>query len=97
MVGLEIHCGLPTMCFQELSGQLAKVARMLECPINPSLLIIKSCQLINAHMHISVFICEAMLYGSEAWVEKADQIRRLELFHNHCERGFPDIEGPPFL
>ena len=28
-----------------------------------------------------------MLYGSEIWAVKADQMRRLEVFHNHCVRG----------
>ena len=29
----------------------------------------------------------ALLYGSETWAVRADQMRRLEVFHNRCVRG----------
>ena len=32
-------------------------------------------------------IVATLLYGSETWAVKADQMRRLEVFHNRCVRG----------
>ena len=32
-------------------------------------------------------VVATLLYGSETWAVKADQMRRLEVFHNRCVRG----------
>ena len=67
----------------ELSGQLARVARMFRQSIfaNKSL---------SVSVHRCVYlstVVATLLYGSETWAVKADQARRIEVFHNRCVRG----------
>ena len=72
--------------YPELSGRLAKVAKMFgslrQSIFTNRSLSVEACRCV----YLSTVVA-TLLYGSETWAVKADQMRRLEVFHNHCVRG----------
>ena len=70
---------------KEVSGRLAKAARMFGC--------LRSSIFVNGSLFIAIKRCvytaivvSTLLYGAETWAIKAPQVRRLQPFHNRCIR-----------
>ena len=72
--------------YEELSGRLAKAAKMFGCLCQSNfvnqLLSIETCRCVYLATVVAI-----LLYGSEMSAVKVDQMRRLEVFHNRCVRG----------
>ena len=76
--------------YAELSGWLAKAARMFGC-LQQLILANKS---LSVGVHRCVYlstVVATLLYGSETWSVKMDQTNRIEVFHNHCVKGMLGI------
>ena len=70
---------------EDVKGRIAKASRVFGCLRNP---IFK-----NPTLSISTkrtvykaTVLAVLLYGAETWTLKAEHVRRLNSFHNHCER-----------
>ena len=72
--------------YAELTGQLAKAAKMFGS-LHQSIFTNKSLSVkVRRCVYLSTVVV-TLLYGSETWAVKADQMRRLEVFHNRCVKG----------
>ena len=72
--------------YAELSGQLAKAAKMFGS-LRQSICTNKSLSVEARRCVYLSTVVATLLYGSETWAVKVDQMRRLEVFHNCCVRG----------
>ena len=76
--------------YAELSGRLAKAAKMFGS-LRQSIFTNGSLSVEARRCVYLSTVVATLLYGSKMWAVKADQMRRLEVFHNHCVRGILGI------
>ena len=67
--------------YEDLSGRLAKAAKMFGC-LRQSIFVNQSIETRQC-VYLATIVA-TLLYGSETWAVKADQMWRLEAFHNRC-------------
>ena len=72
--------------YAELSGRLVKAAKMFGS-LRQSIFANKSLSVEARRCVYFSTVVATLLYGSETWAVKADQMRRLEVFHNRCVMG----------
>ena len=72
--------------YEELSGRLAKAAKMFGC-LRQSIFVNQSLSIETRRCAYLATVVATWLYGSETWAVKADRMWRLEVFHNWCVRG----------
>ena len=72
--------------YTELSDRLAKAAKMFGS-LRQSIFTNRSLSVEARRCVYLSTVVATLLYGSETWAVKADQMRRLEVFHNCCVRG----------
>ena len=72
--------------YAELSGRLAKAAKVFGS-LHQSIFTNRSLSVEARRCVYLSTVVATLLYGSETWAVKADQMRRLEVFHNCCVRG----------
>ena len=69
----------------ELSGHLAKAAKMFGC-LHSSIFVNGSLSIAIKRCVYTAIVVSTLLYGAEIWAIKAPQVRRLQSFHNRCIR-----------
>ena len=69
--------------YEELSGWLAKAAKMFGC-LRQSMFVNQSLSIETRRCVYLATVMATLLYGSGTWAVKADQMWRLEAFHNRC-------------
>ena len=69
----------------ELSGHLAKAAKMFGC-LHSSIFVNGSLSIAIKRCVYTAIVVSTLLYGAETWAIKAPQVRRLQSFHNRYIR-----------